>query len=399
MCDVIGAAVNAIPEPNRRGVLKALAVGAGSVAAGAVATGPAVASGPASTGPATSGRGHRTRLVTIGTLGGPTYMVPGSTGICTAVVYGDRHYLVDLGMGSYKTFIDSKLWPQTGANDTLSGLAGILFTHLHSDHTTDWAGIYATGSMNAANRATGAVPGPIKVFGPGNRGSLPAVFPPHRPAPPVVNPADPTPGISAMTGYLRQAFAQDFNDRLRDSSFPDPKDLFDVHDIDLTGIWDPASPAGVPPRISPFPVWQDGDVSITATLVDHHAMSPSFGFRFDTPDGSIVISGDTTVSANLIELAQGADILVHEVIDPVFVERLVANIPDPVTQAAVRNHLLGAHTTIEQVGRDVAEPAGVKTLVLSHLVPADNPTGRWMEAKQGYSGRVVVGRPLMEMGL
>lgn len=62
-------------------------------------------------------------------------------------------------------------------------------------------------------------------------------------------------------------------------------------------------------------------------MVDHHSMAPSFGFRFDTPDGSIVVSGDTTVSENLIELAQDADILFHEVIDPLFVQRLTAHPP------------------------------------------------------------------------
>lgn len=387
MCDVIGQALNAVPEPKRRGILKALAVGAGAVTLGA-----ATSAAPAAA--ATKGKGRRTRLVTIGTMGGPTYMVPRSTGICTAIVYGDRHYLVDLGMGSYKGFVDSELWPQTGANDTLSGLRGLFFTHLHSDHTTDWPAMYATGSMNTSTRTGGK----IQVFGPGDRGTLPRVFPPNRPAPPLVNPDDPTPGISGMTGYLRQAFAQDFNDRLRDSNFPDPINLFDVHDIDLTGIWDAIDPAGIPPRISPFDVWEDGDVKITATLVDHHSMAPSFGFRFDTPDGSIVVSGDTTVSENLIELAQGADILVHEVIDPTFVDRLTATLP-PEVAGPVRQHLIGAHTTIEQVGRDVAEPAGVKKLVLSHMVPADNPPGRWMQAKRGYSGQVIVGRDLMEIGL
>ena len=100
MCDVIGQALNAVPEPQRRGILKALAVGAGAVALGTATSGAPAAA-------ATSGKGHRTRLVTIGTMGGPTYMVPGATGICTAIVYGDRHYLVDLGMGSYHGFVQS----------------------------------------------------------------------------------------------------------------------------------------------------------------------------------------------------------------------------------------------------------------------------------------------------
>ncbi len=57
-------------------------------------------------------------------------------------------------------------------------------------------------------------------------------------------------------------------------------------------------------------------MKITATLVDHHPKAPAFAYRFDTPDGSIVVSGDTTVNPNLIDLAHNADYLVHEVIDP-----------------------------------------------------------------------------------
>ena len=135
---------------------------------------------------------------------------------------------------------------------------------------------------------------------------------------------------------------------------------------------------------------------MSATLVDHHPTAPAFGFRFDTPDGSVTISGDTGVSQNLIDLAQGTDYLVHEVIDPAWVERLTATLP-PEVGGPLGEHLLESHTTIEQVGRDVAEKAGVKNLVLTHLLPGDNPKGRWQPARHGYSGRLVVGEDLMEL--
>jgi ribonuclease BN (tRNA processing enzyme) len=126
-------------------------------------------------------------------------------------------------------------------------------------------------------------------------------------------------------------------------------------------------------------------------------MFPSFAYRFETGDGTIVFSGDTTVSANLVKLAQGADVLVHEVIDPDWAASRFEQPLDPMQQAAV-NHLLGSHTTIEQVGA-VAERAGARTLVLNHLVPADNPHRRWLEAKDGFSGRFVVGEDLMQIGI
>jgi ribonuclease BN (tRNA processing enzyme) len=62
-------------------------------------------------------------------------------------------------------------------------------------------------------------------------------------------------------------------------------------------------------------------------------------------------------------------------------------------------HLLESHTTIEQVGRDVAQRAGAKNPVLTHLLPGDNPKGRWRAAQRGYSGRLIVGEDLMELGV
>lgn len=198
-----------------------------------------------------------------------------------------------------------------------------------------------------------------------------------------------------MTRHLQQAWAADFNDRARDTAFAPPQNLFDVQDIDLTGRWE-IDPAGVPPRVAPFEVWADEEVRITATLVDHRPTAPSFAFRLDTPDGSVTVSGDTTVSENLIELAAGTDYLVHEVIDPLWVDRLVQTLPAQIG-VPLGAHLIESHTTIEQVGRDVAEPAGAKNLVLTHLLPEGNAMGRWQQARRGYSGRLIVGEDLMEL--
>ncbi len=139
-------------------------------------------------------------------------------------------------------------------------------------------------------------------------------------------------------------------------------------------------------------------MKITATLVDHHPTAPAFAYRFDTPDGSIVVSGDTTVNPNLIDLAHNADYLVHEVIDPQFVDQLIATLP-PEQQAPTREHLLGSHTTIEQVGRDVAQVDGVKNLVLSHQVPGNNSNSRWRLAQKGYTGNLIIGNDLAQFGV
>lgn len=339
---------------------------------------------------------HRTKLVLLGTAGGPILLDSHRKGISTAVVYGDRVYVVDLGHGAHTNFHAAGLAGAGESGPAFSRLRGLLFTHLHSDHIAEWPAVYLTGVTNVS----GAFPEqPIKVFGPGDRAVLPRINPAGRPVPPVVNPELPMPGVRSMTGYLRQAFGHDLNDRIRDNNMQPLEALFQTHDIDISPYWT-VDEAGIPPildRGTRIPVWDDGEVKITATLVDHRPTAPAFAYRFDTPDGSIVVSGDTAPSRNLINLAKGADYLVHEVIDEEYVERLVAFLDESVREG-VRAHLLESHTTIDQVGR-VAEQAGVKNLVLTHLVPASNPAHRWKAAGRNFSGTTIVGDDLMQFGV
>ncbi|PQZ85211.1 hydrolase [Arthrobacter sp. MYb222] len=391
MCDVLSTALGRLPDTSRRRFLQ----GAGLLAASGTL---AVSGMPAaSANPVAAARGKnqfRTRIVLLGTSGGPPMVSTKRYGVSTAVVYKDRVYLVDLGLGSQMRLLEAGLGAEGFGGRAFSRVRGIFFTHLHSDHIAEWPAAYAVGSMNRIGLEN---PEPIHVFGPGDRGSLPRVFPPGREEPDLYNPENPTPGTVAMTGYLQQAFASDFNDRARDSNFDRPETTFSIHDIDLTGIWDVDS-EGIPPRLSaPIQVWRDGEVTVSTTLVDHRPTAPAFAYRFDTPDGSVVISGDTGVSENLIDLARECDYLVHEVIDPQFAEDLAATLP-PEIGPAVREHLLKSHTSIDQVGRDVAEVAGAKHLVLTHLVPGDTPVSRWRKASRGYSGRLTVGADLMSLG-
>jgi len=394
VCDVISTAmthVATLPKPNRRRFLET--VGLATAAGGLVACGDPTAQETDAAAPPPPAERHRTEVVLLGTSGGPVLLGGPRAGIATAVVYEDRVYIVDLGIGSYLRLGQAGLGLPNELASTLSRVQAILFTHLHSDHIADWPAVYATGVTSITNRTLPA----IKVFGPGDRGTLPRVFPPGRTPPPVFHPEQPTPGIGGMTAHLRRAFAQDFNDRARDGNFLDPDELFEIHELDHSSVW-AVDADGTPPRLAtPLEVWTDGDVRITATLVDHHPTAPSFAYRFDTPDGSIVVSGDTTVSQNLIDLAQGCDYLVHEVIDAQFVDAVTATAPPDVADG-LRAHLLGAHTTIEQVGRDVAEPAHAKNLVLTHFVPA-NPESNWQLAQRGYSGQLIVGNDLMRLGV
>jgi ribonuclease BN (tRNA processing enzyme) len=304
---------------------------------------------------------------------------------------GDAFYLVDCGDGVGMRLRQTDLSPEPHLS-ALEPLRAIFLTHLHSDHTIDYPNIPVFGGSGYLR----SVPAPIQVFGPGDRGQLPG-FVGRGQEPPVISPDDPTPGTEAMTEYLYKAFATDLNDRLRDGGGVDPRSKVELHDIPLPSE---AGDAAVtpPPRVAPFPVYEDDRVRVTATLVDHGQVYPSFGFRFDSDDGAIVFSGDTAPSDNLVELADGADVLVHEVIDRAWVESLFGDPPfSPEEQAAIA-HLLESHTTIEDVG-GVAERAGVSKLVLNHFVPANNPPGRWRRAARGFSGRLVVGEDLMQIGV
>ncbi len=115
---------------------------------------------------------------------------------------------------------------------------------------------------------------------------------------------------------------------------------------------------------------------------------PSFAYRFDATDRSIVISGHTAASQNLVKLAPGADVLVHSVMYPAAINRLVARVPNA---AGLTTSILAHQTSAEDAGR-MAQEAGVKTLVLSHFVPPDDPEvtdATWVEAaRRRFRGTV-----------
>lgn len=358
-----------------------LSAGAATAAALAV---PAGVAGAEPTGAAVAGR-YRTRLVLLGTAGGPTWRDLDRAGIASAVVVGDAVYLVDCGDGVGRQLFRAGL--------DLADLRGIFVTHLHSDHVSDYWKLQLYGWFQNLEQARRPVP----AYGPSVRGELPPVFGDPEQEPPVINPENPTPGLVDMSGYLLQAYATDINDRMRDNLKTDLRELVVPHDIELPSDVDAHPNDNPAPDMAPFLIMEDERVRVTATLVYHAPVFPAYAFRFDTEEGSVVFSGDTGMSDNLVRLATGADVLVHEVIDPEWVRSLFGPNPTP-EQEALINHLLTAHTPTEDAGR-VAERAGVRTLVLNHFVPGDNPRHRWLAAKKTYSGTLVVGADLDQVGV
>ncbi|XPP27151.1 MAG: MBL fold metallo-hydrolase [Leucobacter sp.] len=340
-------------------------------------------------------RRYRTRVVLLGTSGGPPWFDNSTrTGISTAICVGDAFYLIDCGEGWGPQFRRSGIGP-AGFQKGLDNMRAMFLTHHHSDHTVDYPNLLLLAWHNGSD----GLKQPIKILGPGNRGVLPPIFDEDSrdPLPEVWNPESPTPGMEEFTEKLLQAYATDINDRMRDNAKQDLREIFEISDIQLPeGIG--TDPNGDPtPEMEPFEIYRDELVTVTAILVDHRPVFPAYAFRFETPDGSIVISGDTGVCTNLVKIAQGADLLLHECIDMEWVDALLG--PDaPKPDPNLMQHMLAAHTSIEQVGPQ-AEAAAVKTLVLTHLAPGNSPIEHWERAQEGFSGRLVVGEDLMAFGL
>lgn len=297
------------------------------------------------------------RVITLGTAGGPVWWgTPHPrTGISTAVVVGDRTYIVDAGTGVGRQMVQAGL--------PMANVHGIFLTHMHSDHIVDLGSLALFGIMRMPDDPTHRV----KIIGPGDRGVLPVPTERAQGRLLPVHETDPTPGTARMFDYLTRAYATDINDRLFDTLRPTPLDWFHAEDIVIpehVGFHPNDSPT---PDMEPFLVYEDEAVRVTATLVKHAPMTPAFGYRFDTEAGSVVISGDTGRTDNIARLASGAGLLLHEAIDFDWVEARFLEQQTP-SAKALRDHHYSAHTSPREA-IDLANQAEVPRLALHHLVP------------------------------
>jgi len=279
----------------------------------------------------------KTRLILLGTGGGPRPRKAASAS-AQAIVVNGALYVVDCGDGVARQIVSAGL--------SLSSLRHVFLTHHHSDHNADYGNLLLLGWTVGLQR--------VDTWGP--------------------------PPISQMTRQFFELNAFDINTRIADEGRPPLIPLIHPHEITAGGV-----------------VMQDDNVKVTAALVDHPPIKHAFAYRFDTKDRSIAISGDTAMSKDLIGLAQGADVLVHEALWVPAVDRIVAKIANAAT---LKQHIIDSHTSAEDCGR-VAAAAGVKTLVLSHLVPPDDPAvtdEMWISAaRKHFRGEVIVGKDLMEI--
>lgn len=281
----------------------------------------------------------RTRVVFLGTKGGPRVETGRSNPANLIEVNGTR-IVLDCGMGVSHQLAE--------AHVPLTSIKYILISHHHSDHNLEYGNLVY--SAWAAGLST-----PIHSFGPS--------------------------GIEAMTKAYWELNRFDVETRIADEGRPDPRKLLIAKDITVDGE-----------------VLKTDDFTVTAFRTPHPPITDNFAYKFTTPDGVIVFSSDTEYNPKLAEFAKGADVLVHEALYAPFVDRLVARVKNGAT---LGKHLLASHTTTEDVGK-IAAAAGVKRLVLSHLVPGDIEISddQWVAGiRKAYSGQVVVAKDLMELAL
>ncbi|WP_095085886.1 MBL fold metallo-hydrolase [Mesorhizobium sophorae] len=250
------------------------------------------------------------RLVLLGSKGGPALRPGGPWPSSSLLQMGGRSIVIDCGLGVTRGLVDAGIG--------LKALDLIFITHLHSDHVLELGPLVHTAW-------TAGLASPVSVYGP--------------------------PGTDHYWRRFCQAMEFDVEIRIVDEGRPDIRELVSINEF-TEGL-----------------IVEQHGLEVSALRVDHPPVTDCFALRFERGGKSVVFSTDTAFFPPLADFAQGADILVHEAMLEEGIERLVAKTGNG---ARLREHLLASHSFAEEAGR-IASDAGVKRLVLNHLIPADDP--------------------------
>jgi len=273
----------------------------------------------------------RTEIVLLGT--GTPNADPDRSGPAVAIVVNDVPYLVDFGPGVVRRAEAAHRKGVSGL--AVANLRRAFVTHLHSDHTAGYADLILTPWALGRKE-------PLEVWGP--------------------------PGLKEMTDHIVMAYKEDIMVRLEGSE-PANQTGFQVNTHE----------------IEPGEVYKDENVVVTAFPVRHGAWRYAFGYRFKTPDRSIVVSGDTTASSTVVEACNGCDVLIHEVYSQAgFAAR----------EPAWQKYHSEYHTSSRALA-ELAAKARPGLLILYHqLIWSSTEEELLAEVRRGYKGKVVSGRDL-----
>ncbi|MBF6271591.1 MBL fold metallo-hydrolase [Nocardia farcinica] len=322
-------------------------------------------------------------VILLGTGGGAT---PSKfrAGTSSVVRVEDSVYVVDCGQGSVSQFQKSGL----GFNK----IESMFITHLHADHMVDYYDYFLLAGVLPKMEEGQGISKKIGIFGPGPAGGIAHPASGHPGGDSLINPSNPTPGLQEMTMSLMSAYAYSSNIYMLGAGAQDVRDLIDIKEIELPPIG-AGFDGPTAPEMRPFAIMEDSRTRVSAVLVPHGPVFPSFAYRFDTEYGSVTFSGDTAPSQNVVTLAHGSEILVHECID-------IDSYAEAGLSSDTLNHIRENHTDVNDIGK-IAEESEVETLVLNHLSPSDPsriPDQIWAaRAQVGFSGRVVVGSDLLRI--
>lgn len=259
---------------------------------------------------------------------------PRRRGPATLLSLGGERVLVDAGSGVGAQLVQAGIrpwdWPR------------VLITHHHSDHTIDLGHLLITRWIVGQNA-------PFEVWGP--------------------------------AGTRRQM------ERLLDWLHLDVE-------VRRAHMHDRRPPEVRVTEIEEGRLMEVGGLTVSAFLVDHGPVRPAYGFRFDGGGRSVVVSGDTRPSENLVRWSRGVDCLVHECCEMAHTS-WYAGCGWPTIEDKIRD-LASYHTQPDQVGA-VAAATGARTLVLTHLMPGSDPAALRAAARRDFVGRIVVGEDLLEV--
>lgn len=269
-----------------------------------------------------------TVIVMLGT--GTPRPSPDVWGPATAVVVGSRVFLIDAGVG-----VERRL---AAAGLPTIGVTAAFITHLHSDHVFGLSDLIFTSWLLGRTR-------PFPVYGP------------H--------------GLAQMTEHLYAAFSEDI--RVRTEGLE--HESREGYRVDVR-------------ERGPGVVYDSGGVRVTAFQVDHGDWREAYGYRFDAPGRSIVISGDTRPSEELVRMATGVDVLIHEVQPSDSTWH-----PPGRTAAAWAAYVRAYHTTALQLGV-LASRARPKLLIGYHDGRRVAAERLLADIRRSYSGPVVMANDL-----